>query len=207
MPGEALSVLQGKEGKRKMRNVLKSFGMTLVAALFLVGAAERASATPVNFFDSTLNDGTGGASIALGAGAHTLNLWATPSVFVYALSPVMLTATGGFTTTTCTAASALALCGAGTATSRLVSWADDINGSAAGIPIHIATILVNNTGEPGTFSMSAGAGVDEAFGDIALDDTLPVTGGILTSVPEPGTLLLLVTGLAGLAVQGRHRES
>jgi len=186
-----------------MRKVLKSFGMTLVAALFLVGAAERASATAVNFFHSPANDGAFTTDpLTIGAGAFTLNLWAKPTVDVYAMNPMNFEATGDMTIGTFTAASGAVISGVGTATTKVIGWSDDIAGSLAGVSIKLGTLVINNAGGVGTFNLKSGQGTDFAFTDISIDSNT-----ILSSVPEPGTLLLLVTGLAGLAVQGRHRES
>lgn len=184
--------------------ILKSFALILVAVSFLVGAAERASATPVNFFHSPANDGTSsGDPLAIGAGAFTLNLWATPSVDVYAMNPMNFTATGDMTIGAFVAGSAFVISGVATSTTKVIGWSDDISGSLAGVPIKLWTLVINNAGGVGTFSLTSGAGTDQSFTDISIDPN-----PILTSVPEPGTLLLLVTGLAGLAVQGRrHRES
>ena len=196
-----------------MRNkVLKSLGLTLVAVSFLVGAAERASATAVNLFDSALNNGTTGADLSFTAavGSHTVNLWGTPSIDVYSMAAMTLKATGGITIGAGASGFVCfsALCTEGLTNAALTqvqfSMDDATAGFLTGVPVHMATLILDFTAAPGTFSLTGGAGTNFDFGDINID-----SDGILstTQVPEPGTLLLLVTGLAGLAVQGRHRES
>jgi hypothetical protein len=167
----------------------------------------------INLFHSPANDGTFTTDpLVIPAGPFTLNLWATPSQFVFALNPMNFTATGGitinlpFTSTpnvpanSCQAATG-ATCGGASATAFLMGWADDTNGSNAGVPIKLGTIQLTNAGGLGTLNFTGGAGVDVDTVDITLD---PNT--VLSSIPEPGTLLLLGAGLTGLVLQGSRRR-
>ena len=77
------------------------------------------------------------------------------------------------------------------------------------MPIHLATLLLSNAGGAGTFGVTGGSVVflDPVTSDFG-ENPLTTPDGILTAtIPEPGTLLLLATGLTGLAIQGRRRES
>ena len=124
-----------------MRKLVSRFALSLLAVGLLVGSAGTASAVSVNLYHSPLDNGAMAADPFNVTAGMTLNLWAIPSIDVYALNPLNLVATGTLGLGTCTAATN-ALCGGLIPGGRIVAWGDAINGSAAGVPIKLASIVI-----------------------------------------------------------------
>jgi hypothetical protein len=66
----------------------------------------------------------------------------------------------------------------------------------------MGTVTINVGATGGQLNLLSG----NYFND-ALDAFVMTPNQLIVNSPEPGTLLLLATGLTGLAIQGRRRES
>lgn len=183
-----------------------------LAVGLMLGVAGSASAVGLNYFISPANDGTAGAGdpFVASPGAASLNLWlsaaaatAGPGVLA-ALAPQALAATGGVTFTGFTVDPGLS--GAtggfvlGSNTAALVTFSIGGGTVTFGVtPIRIGTLGISVAGVGSVTHTGDYFGLD--FGTYNGDD-----GVVISGVPEPGTLLLLGAGMAGLALFGR-RES
>ena len=94
---------------------------------------------------------------------------------------------------------------AGTDCGGLTSAAS-FDGQCASMPLDsaavVARVTIDATSVGGTLSLVSGYITDfNTFDDIAF-----VPGVLVTVIPEPGTALLLMGGLTGLAMAGRRRD-
>jgi hypothetical protein len=183
-----------------------------------LGAATGASAFTVQAFGDGSDTGTNSGVINLdpGSGAYTLNVWATWGPEGVLGTVLNFAATGSVTITAptltfgqnclaqTTGGAASCLVGNVPFATQYQMGTDSSTVAIAAGTYRLATITLNVGPGVGSFVMSAGSDFvdDSTFGD----NFTPSDQLLVNVVPEPGTLLLLATGLSGLVMAGRSRN-
>lgn len=175
------------------------FRMSRLAAALAVGlmVASGASAAPI-FSD----DNTGVTTIkALGSGAYVVDIWLDVDGNAVSAAGVVVNTTGGISFT------ANVTCVVGGCASSQTPGFPNSGPQSASVNFNVdqttdfllASFTINVGASAGTMT------VDGYWDDASFNSNVLPTFTLVQSIPEPGTLLLLGSGLVGLTLVGRRR--
>jgi hypothetical protein len=185
--------------------------LLVLSALLSLGAAVNASATTIAIFGNGSNTGINGGVISLapGTGTYTLNVFGTSADLLYGIELNFL-ASGDVSIIAPTLAAG-GDCGSQApafASCQVTSSSANSYGIQAAQPsglapgtFRLATITLNVGSGFNMFFFTGGTAVDENF---ASEDITPAPQLLMNVIPEPGTLVLLGTGLSVFATAGRR---
>lgn len=172
-------------------------------------APMAASGVELNFFHSPGDDGGFDSEdpALFGPGTHTINLWAdprgAPGGGIYWALDVLIQAAGSISILSFACEDrCIADVTADPTREALFSWGENINNdpiSEVFEVFEVATILIEVAAGPGTLDVLGGTSLPATL----FPDDIAVPDPIAVAVPEPGTALMLMLGLGGLAYRRR----